>query len=325
MRTPLLVVDGLRVTFRTPFGPVTAVENVSLTVERGRTLALVGESGSGKSVTCLAVLGLLAANGSVSAGTALFEDEDLVTASPSRLNDLRGRDITMVFQDPAASLNPVHTIGRQIIEAIQLHEGGSTAAASQRAEELLRHVGMPDPKARLRYYPHQLSGGMAQRAMIAMALACRPRLLIADEPTTALDVTIQAQILDLLRRVRDELQMGLLLITHDLGVVAEMADDVGVMYAGRVVEVGPVRDIFANPRHPYTRGLIASTPRFDQRLGRLHQIAGSVPAPNEVVTGCRFAGRCEQADNLCRREEPAMRNVAAGRLVACHQQMLEPA
>ncbi len=325
MRPPLLVVDRLRVAFRTAFGPVTAVDNVSFSVERGRTLALVGESGSGKSVTCLAVLGLLAANGSVSAGAVLFEDEDLVTAAASRLNDLRGRDITMVFQDPAASLNPVHTIGRQIIEAIQLHEGVSTKAAQLRAEELLREVGMPDPAARLRYYPHQLSGGMAQRAMIAMALACRPRLLIADEPTTALDVTIQAQILDLLRRVRDDLQMGLLLITHDLGVVAEMADEVAVMYAGRIVETGSVHDIFASPRHPYTRGLIASTPRFDRRIGRLHQINGSVPAPNEVVAGCRFAGRCEQSDNLCRREEPAMRNVSAGRLVACHHQMLEPA
>jgi oligopeptide/dipeptide ABC transporter ATP-binding protein len=288
-------------------------------------LALVGESGSGKSVTCLAVLGLLAANGSVSAGAVLFEDENLVAASARRLNDLRGRDITMVFQDPAASLNPVHTIGRQIIEAIQLHEAVGTKAAQQRAEELLREVGMPDPAARLRYYPHQLSGGMAQRAMIAMALACRPRLLIADEPTTALDVTIQAQILDLLRRVRDDLQMGLLLITHDLGVVAEMADDVAVMYAGRVVETGPVHDIFASPRHPYTRGLIASTPRFDRRIGRLHQINGSVPAPNELVTGCRFAGRCDQADSLCHREEPALRNVSAGRLVACHHLMLEPA
>jgi len=325
VRPPLLAVDRLQVAFRTAFGPVTAVDNVSFTLERGRTLALVGESGSGKSVTCLAVLGLLAANGSVSAGAVLFDGEDLVTAAASRLNDLRGRDITMVFQDPAASLNPVHTIGRQIIEAIQLHEAVGTKAAQQRAEELLREVGMPDPAARLRYYPHQLSGGMAQRAMIAMALACRPRLLIADEPTTALDVTIQAQILDLLRHVRDDLQMGLLLITHDLGVVAEMADDVAVMYAGRVVETGSVHDIFASPRHPYTRGLIASTPRFDRRIGRLHQINGSVPAPNEVVTGCRFAGRCDQADNLCRREEPAMRTVSAGRLVACHHQMLEPA
>ena len=259
----LLEVDNLTVSFRTDAGVVEAVAGVGFAIERGRTLCIVGESGSGKSVSCQALLGLTPANGRVTAGRALFGGLDLLAQPEAALEAIRGRDIAMIFQDPVASLNPVHRIGTQLCETLMLHQHLARGAALERAAELLGLVGISEPAQRLRAYPHQLSGGMNQRVMIAMALACRPALLIADEPTTALDVTIQAQILDLMRRLQREFGMSILFITHDLGVVAEMADDVVVMRHGRVVERGSRDDIFLAPRHPYTRELLSLVPRLD--------------------------------------------------------------
>jgi len=259
----LLEVENLTVSFRTDRNVVEAVKGASFSLERGRTLCIVGESGSGKSVSCHALLGLTPPNGRVMAGTARFDGIDLLTLDEKALEKLRGRDISMIFQDPVAALNPVHRIGTQICESLMLHEGIGRKAAEERASDLLHLVGIPEPRQRLRAYPHQLSGGMNQRIMIATALACRPALLIADEPTTALDVTIQAQILDLMRRLQNEFGMSILFITHDLGVVAEMADSVVVMRHGEVVEAGSRDDIFLAPRHPYTRELLNLVPRLD--------------------------------------------------------------
>ena len=259
----VLSVENLSVSFRTDSAVVTAVRDVSFTLERGQTLCIVGESGSGKSVTCQAILGLTAGNGQVTAGRVIFAGADLAKLPESALQKIRGRRISMIFQDPVASLNPIHSIGAQIGEALTLHERLSTVAARARAMELLRQVGIPEPERRLREYPHQLSGGMNQRVMIAMALACRPDLLIADEPTTALDVTIQAQILDLMRRLQTEIGMSILFITHDLGVVAEMADRVVVMRHGQVVESGSLQQVFGAPQQPYTRELLDLVPRLD--------------------------------------------------------------
>ncbi len=315
--TPLLEVRGLSVAFDTPEGVHHVVDNVDLRVCAGRTLGLVGESGSGKSVTCLAVLGLLAARGRVTSGEVMFEGRDLLKASEEEMSALRGCKIAMVFQDPMVSLNPVRTIGWQITESLHLHQNLSKRAAAARTLELLDLVGIPEPKTRFGEYPHQFSGGMSQRAMIAMAIACQPKLLIADEPTTALDVTIQAQILELLADLKKELDMALILITHDLGVIAEAADDVAVMYAGRVVEEAPVLDLFDNPLHHYTLGLLNSLPRIDRTVDRLIAIGGAAPPPQEFVEGCRFEPRCGHCDDSCSGSRPEFSEVSATRRVAC--------
>lgn len=261
---PLLKVENLSVTFRTEDEVVLAARDVSFSVDRARTLGIVGESGSGKSASCQAIMGLTPENGVARADQIVFDGVDINSLSDGELENIRGRDIAMVFQDPMTSLNPVHTIGRQIAESLRLHRGMNGEAASKEARNLLDLVGIPEPRQRLREYPHQLSGGMCQRAMIAMALACRPSLLFADEPTTALDVTVQAQILDLMKRLQNEFGMSIVLVTHDLGVIAEMADDVTVMRDGRVVEAGPVGQIFGDPQHPYTQELLARIPRLDR-------------------------------------------------------------
>ena len=305
---PLLEINNLVTAFHTPAGRVAAVDGVSLSIERGKTLGLVGESGCGKSVTAMSILGLVAAPGVIEAGEILLRDSsggvlNLVDLPAPRLREVRGGRIGMIFQEPMTSLNPVFTIGDQIAEAVLLHRDVSRAEARSRALEMLELVRMADPKRRLDEYPHQLSGGMRQRVVIAMALACEPDLIIADEPTTALDVTIQAQILDLLADLRHRLGTAILLITHDLGVVAETCDDVAVMYAGRIVEQAPAHELFAQPRHPYTIGLLAARPeRSGQALagaaagsrgsGRLRTIPGMVPAPQHFPAGCRFHPRC---------------------------------
>ena len=314
---PLLEVRGLSVAFDTPEGVHHVVDNVDLKVCAGRTLGLVGESGSGKSVTCLAVLGLLAARGRVTSGEVIFEGRDLLKTSEEEMSALRGCKIAMVFQDPMVSLNPVRTIGWQITESLHLHQNLSKRAAAARTLELLDLVGIPEPKTRIGEYPHQFSGGMSQRAMIAMAIACQPKLLIADEPTTALDVTIQAQILELLSDLKKELNMAMILITHDLGVIAEAADDVAVMYAGRVVEEAPVLDLFDSPLHHYTLGLLNSLPRIDRKVDRLVAIEGAAPPPHEFVQGCRFEPRCGHCDDSCSGTRPAFTEVSATRRVAC--------
>ncbi len=313
----LLEVRGLSVVFDTPEGSHQVVDNVDLKVAAGRTLGLVGESGSGKSVTCLAVLGLLAANGRVTSGEVWFEGRDLLKVSEEEMSELRGCKIAMVFQDPMISLNPVRTIGWQISESLHLHQNLPKEAAGRRTLELLDLVGIPEPKIRSDEYPHQFSGGMSQRAMIAMAIACQPKLLIADEPTTALDVTIQAQILELLSQLKSDLNMALILITHDLGVIAEAADDVAVMYAGRVVEEAPVLDLFDTPLHHYTLGLLNSLPRVDRNVARLSAIEGAAPPPHEFVEGCRFEPRCDHCDDACTGARPDFSEVGATRRVAC--------
>ncbi len=277
MTEPLLELRGLTVDFATDDGSVRAVDGLDLALGRGRTLGLVGESGCGKSVTSLAIMGLLPSENATVGGKIVFEGRDLLAIAPHLMRDLRGARLAMIFQEPMTSLNPAYTIGDQIVEAIQRHQGLDAAAARARAIDMLKLVRIPSPDKRVDDYPHKLSGGMRQRAMIAMALACGPQLLIADEPTTALDVTIQAQILDLMRGLRRDTGTAIILITHDLGVVAEMADDVAVMYAGQIVERAPVRDLFARPEHPYTVGLLGSIPRLDEKRERLPSIEGRVP------------------------------------------------
>ncbi|NOX72950.1 MAG: ABC transporter ATP-binding protein [Alphaproteobacteria bacterium] len=315
--TPLLEVRGLSVVFDTPDGCHRVVDNVDLQVSAGRTLGLVGESGSGKSVTCLAVLRLLAVRGRVTSGEVLFQGRDLLKVSEEEMEALRGCQIGMVFQDPMVSLNPVRTIGWQIAESLHLHQNLSKSGAAKRTLELLDLVGIPEPKTRFGEYPHQFSGGMSQRAMIAMAIACQPKLLIADEPTTALDVTIQAQILELLSDLKKELDMALILITHDLGVIAEAADDVAVMYAGRVVEEAPVLDLFDSPLHHYTMGLLNSLPRIDRSVDRLSAIEGAAPPPQDFVEGCRFEPRCGHCDDACSGVRPDFSQISDTRRVAC--------
>jgi len=326
---PLLRVHSLSIEFRTASGWLSAVEDLSFTVEPGETLAVVGESGCGKSVTAMSLLRLIPEPPARITGQAWFNGVDLLAQPEAALRRIRGNAISMIFQEPATSLNPVLTVGRQIGEALRLHAGLTRGAATQRTEELLALVGIPAPARRAKEYPHQLSGGMRQRVMIAMALACGPKLLIADEPTTALDVTIQAQILDLMRDIKHRLGTAILLITHDLGVVAEMADRVLVMYAGRRVEEGAVRDLFHRPLHPYTRGLLRTMPRLGSSLHgdmiRLPEIGGQVPKPAERTLGCAFAGRCTDATTLCRQQQPDMLAAGAGRLVACHHaQRVDP-
>jgi oligopeptide/dipeptide ABC transporter ATP-binding protein len=311
----ILSVRNLHVLFDTDDGVLHAVRGISYDVGHGEVLGLVGESGCGKSVSCLALLRLLAGNARA-IGDITFAGRALLELSQRELDGMRGREIAIIFQDPAASLNPVHTIGRQIVESLRLHRGMNRHAAETEAVRLLQRVGIPDARRRLESYPHQLSGGMNQRAMIAIALACRPRLLIADEPTTALDVTIQAQIVALLQELQEELRMSMILITHDLGVVAQLADRVAIMYAGRIVEEADVRTLFRAPSHPYTLGLLASMPRIDRTADALHPIEGAVPAPGEVLPGCAFAPRCQHADDLCRSEPPPLTALGA-RATAC--------
>jgi oligopeptide/dipeptide ABC transporter ATP-binding protein len=314
----LLRVENLRTYFHTPGSTTRAVDGVSLSIGAGRILGVVGESGSGKSVTGASIMGLIQHPGRIEPGSRiLFRDRDLVSESERSLRDLRGNEIAMIFQEPMTSLNPVMTVGAQIIENIRLHRRSSRRDARDRAIELMRLVGIPSPERRVDEYPHRLSGGMRQRIMIAMALTCDPALLIADEPTTALDVTIQAQILELIARLRDELGMAVMFITHDFGVVAEICDDVVVMYGGQVVEEGPVAAVMADPRHPYTRGLMDCIPRLGMRRDqRLNSIPGMVPSAKAWPQGCRFANRCTHAFARCRTEAPPHFSVGAQR-AAC--------
>jgi peptide/nickel transport system ATP-binding protein len=315
--SPLLEIRDLVIEFETPRGTVRAVDGVSLTLAPGATLGLVGESGCGKSVTSLAIMRLLDASARVRSGSIRFEGRDLATLPEPGMRRLRGARIAMIFQEPMTSLNPVFTVGAQIAEVLRVHRALGRAAAWARAVELMRLVEIPDAERRARAYPHELSGGMRQRVMIAIAIACEPALLIADEPTTALDVTIQAQILDLLRGLRERLGMSLLLITHDLGVVAAEADDVAIMYAGRIVEHAPTRALFAAPAHPYTQALLASLPRLERRAERLTSIPGRVPDLLALPSGCRFRDRCPRAAERCAAEDPRLAEIAPRRDVAC--------
>jgi peptide/nickel transport system ATP-binding protein len=321
---PVLDVEGLTTYFYTRAGLVKAVDGVSFSLRRGEMLAIVGESGCGKSVTSLSLMRLVAdPPGRIVGGTVRLAGVDLLRLDDAAMRAVRGKEISMIFQEPMTSLNPVMTIGRQIGEALMLHESGSRRAAMARTLEMLHLVGIPEPKARINEYPHQLSGGMRQRAMIAMALACNPKVLIADEPTSALDVTIQAQIIDLIAKLRSELGTAVILITHDLGVVAETAERVIVMYAGRKVEEAPVADLFAQPMHPYTRGLMRSIPRLalmrreNAPPERLQEIPGMVPALSNLPAGCIFAPRCAFASDLCRREYPPYEEKRPGHWAAC--------
>jgi oligopeptide/dipeptide ABC transporter ATP-binding protein len=314
---PLLQVDGLVTEFSTGTGPLRAVDGVSFTVDRGEVLGLVGESGCGKSVTSLSIMRLVPPPGRIAAGRILLDGEDLLAKDAEAMRRVRGARIGMVFQEPMTSLNPVFSIGDQIAAAALAHSSAGRAAAWERAVEMLHLVQVPAPRERVRDYPHQLSGGLRQRAMLALALVSGPRLLIADEPTTALDVTIQAQILDLLRRLQAERGMAVLMITHDLGVVAELCHRVAVIYAGRIVELAPVERIFARPLHPYTRGLLRCLPH-PSRFGQpLFSIDGAPPDPRRPSAGCRFAPRCPHALESCRRDEPALETREPGHLVAC--------
>ncbi len=321
----LLEVRNLRTHFNTDRGLFRAVDGISFDVARGRTVGLVGESGCGKSVTSLSIMGLVPSPpGQVSADALRFEGRDLLQMEAEERRKLRGGKMSMIFQEPMTSLNPVRTIGHQIIEAVRAHTDLSPAAARDRAIEVLDLVRIPSAKSRVDEYPHRLSGGMRQRVMIAMALACDPALLIADEPTTALDVTIQAQILDLLGDLQARLGMAILIITHDLGVIAEIADEVIVMYAGKIVESAPVKQIFADPQHPYTIGLLGSIPRLGEYRERLATIEGTVPSPANQPKGCRFSPRCPFSDARCRDEPPPLRDVGApGHAVACWKAPVE--
>lgn len=316
--SPLLEVRNLKTTFYTSDGKIPAVEGVSLSIMPGETLGVVGESGCGKSVTALSIMGLISyPPGRIEGGEIIFEREDLLKKTPEEMRLIRGDRMAMIFQEPMTSLNPVFTVGDQIAEVLEFHRGYSRAMALERACELLKSVGIPSPEKRIQQYPHEMSGGMRQRVMIAMALACGPKLLIADEPTTALDVTIQAQILELMKNIKDRLGTAIMLITHDLGVVAEMADRVTVMYLGRVVEEGSVRDIFHHPRHPYTHGLLNSIPKPGLKKKRLHVIPGVVPNPMFMPKGCKFNNRCKYARERCREQEPPLVSVDGSHYVRC--------
>ena len=313
----VLDVRGLRSVFATDAGEVAAVDGVSFAVAPGRTLAIVGESGCGKSVTALSIMGLVASPGRIAGGSIRFEGRELVGMGKRELQDLRGNGMAMIFQEPMSSLNPAFSIGEQIVEGLLRHRSIGRTEAEERAVAMLRQVRMPAPEQRFREHPHQLSGGMRQRAMIAMALACEPKLLIADEPTTALDVTIQAQILELMRVLQEENGTAIVLITHDLGVVAEVADEVAVMYAGRIVEQAPARTLFAEPQHPYTVGLLGSMPRLDGDAARLAAIEGQVPSLLGRRADCSFAARCPFAEDRCRSDDPPLREVGPDHAAAC--------
>ena len=318
---PLLCLEGLRIHFRTEEGLLQAVDGIDLHIDRGETLGVVGESGCGKSVTAMSIMKLLAMPpGLIAGGRIMFEGRDLVQVSSAGMQRIRARDIAMIFQEPMTSLNPVFSVGEQIAETLRLHEGLDRRQALARAIDMLALVNIPKPERRVRDYPHQFSGGMRQRVMIAMALSCNPKLLIADEPTTALDVTIQAQILDLLARLKEQLGMAVMLITHAMGVVAETTQRVVVMYAGRIVVEATVDRLFGEPLHPYTQGLIRSIPRIDLGAGekkRLQAIPGTVPRLIKPPQGCRFAARCDQVRDACRMQDPGLREVRPGHKVAC--------
>jgi oligopeptide/dipeptide ABC transporter ATP-binding protein len=317
----LLDVQDLSVEFDTEAGVVRAVDGVSFTVHGGQTLGIVGESGCGKSVTALSILRLLPRPmGRIAHGRVLFRGEDLVTVPDARIQKVRTGEIGMIFQEPMTALNPVHRIGRQLSEAFLLHQRVSPRTALERSVEVLKRVGIPSPEIRVSEYPHQLSGGMRQRVVIAMALACQPALVIADEPTTALDVTIQAQIIELMKSLQEEMGMSIILITHDLGVIAETCDDVLVMYAGRVAEQGTVDDVYHRPSHPYTRGLLSSIPRLEYpRKTRLKTIEGMVPGLMDLPAGCRFNNRCAHVQDRCREETPGLERITGEHAVACHR------
>ncbi|MBG9793376.1 peptide ABC transporter ATP-binding protein [Paenibacillus dendritiformis] len=319
MAGKLLEVQNLTAGFVTEQGIAKATDRISLSVEKGKTLCIVGESGSGKSVASLSVMRLIDyAGGAIFEGSIRFNGEDLASAAQKEMIQIRGERIAMIFQDPMSALNPVFTIGDQIAESLQLHQRLSRAEAWKQAVDMLRMVGIPDPEIRAKQYPHEMSGGMRQRVVIAMALVCKPELLIADEPTTALDVTVQAQILDLLRRLQGELGMAIVLITHDMGVAAEMADRVAVMYAGKIVEEGSVEEIFDHPSHPYTIGLLRSIPGLEgERGGSLYTIPGTIPSIHHLPAGCRFHPRCGKAEEKCRHSEPSLSEVRPEHQVAC--------
>ena len=319
---PLLAVNDLVVDFRTRHGDARVLDHVSLNVHAGRVLGIVGESGCGKSMTALAVMGLVPSPpGRITSGSITIEGQELVGLDQESLRRIRGKDIGMIFQEPMTSLNPVFTVGEQIAESVRLHEGASRPAAIARAIELLRQVEIPEPELRAKAYPHELSGGMRQRVMIAIALACQPRVLIADEPTTALDATVQAQIFDLLQSLQADTGTAVVLITHDMGAIAELADSVAVMYAGKVVEVGPVDAVLSAPRHPYTRGLIECVPHLepDPPVERpvLVEIPGVVPALTDLGQGCAFAPRCPLAESRCATEKPSLIESSVGHEAAC--------
>ena len=315
----LLTIQDLRTTFRTVMGEIAAVDGVDLSVAPGRTLGIVGESGCGKSVLSLSIMRLIPPPGRLAAGRILFGGQDLAALSPGAMRAIRGRRIAMIFQEPMTSLNPAFTIGNQIMEAMRAHDPAASARSLRtRAITALDRVRIPSADRRLDEYPHQMSGGMRQRVMIAMALSCEPALLIADEPTTALDVTVQAQILDLLRSLQQQTGMAIVLITHDLGVVAEMADEVAVMYSGRVVERAAATALFDDPQHPYTLGLLGSIPRIEESRDRLLAIEGTVPPPFALPSGCRFHPRCVFAEPICSTADPELRAVAAAHQAACH-------
>ncbi|SCW36796.1 peptide/nickel transport system ATP-binding protein [Paenibacillus tianmuensis] len=318
MTQKLLDVKGLKTQFTRDQGKVNAIDGVDFHVNKGEVLGLVGESGCGKSVTSLSVMRLLHGTpGSIVGGTVRFQEKELVALSESDMRRIRGKDIAMIFQEPMTSLNPVLKIGKQLVEAIRLHLKYDKSKAREHAVHMLKLVGIPRAEDVIDEYPHQLSGGMRQRVMIAMAMSCNPQLLIADEPTTALDVTIQAQILDLMKKLKDENDMSIMLITHDLGVVAEMCDRVIVMYAGRVVEEGNVLDIFDDPQHPYTKGLIHSVPKLRQNHRRLESIPGNVPDLTNMPVGCKFAPRCSAVMDICREREPQLEQTTGGRKCRC--------
>jgi oligopeptide/dipeptide ABC transporter ATP-binding protein len=314
----LLNVDRLKTYFYTSEGIIRAVDDVSFNIERGRILGIVGESGCGKSMTALSIMRLVPSPGKIVGGNISFDGHDLLNLSNEEIRRLRGDRMAMIFQDPMTSLNPVFTIGEQIAEILRTHRGLKKSAALEKAESLLQNVGIPDPERRIREYPHQMSGGMRQRVMIAMAISCEPSLIIADEPTTALDVTIQAQILRLLKGLTESLNTALILISHDLGIIAETADEVGVMYAGKVVEYATTTELFANPLHPYTIGLLESIPRFGEvKEDRLRTIKGVVPKLSELPEGCKFNPRCKYVIEKCINAEPELIDTGGGHLVRC--------
>ncbi len=316
---PILKINNLKVHFDTDEGLVKSVDGVDLEIAKGTTLGLVGESGCGKSVTCLSILRLIPSPpGVIAGGEIIYKGKDLLTLSEKEMEGIRGNDISMIFQEPMTSLNPVFTVGNQIQEAIMLHQNRTEKEAQELVIDILKKVGIPSPEIRADDYPHQMSGGMKQRVMIAMALSCNPDLLIADEPTTALDVTIQAQILDLMKSLQDEFNMSILMVTHDLGVVANMASHVAIMYASQIVEYGPVKEIYHNPRHPYTLGLFTSIPVLGEKKKDLYVIPGNVPNPLAFPDGCKFWPRCAFARDICHTNEPVLKEVTPGHNAACH-------
>jgi oligopeptide/dipeptide ABC transporter ATP-binding protein len=319
MNNPILEVENLHTVFHTPKGDVAAIEGVSFTVNEGEILGVIGESGSGKSVTSLSIMRLLKKGKTTVRPDSkiMFEGKDLLKLNDAEIRKIRGKQISMIFQDPLTSLNPVYTIGKQIGEVLRLHRGLEPKEIDSEIIRILTLVGISSPEKRLKQFPHQLSGGMRQRVMIAMALSCQPKLLIADEPTTALDVTIQAQILELIKELRSTLNLSIMLITHDMGVIADMADRVIVMYSGKIVESGPVEEIFKDPKHPYTNGLLQSIPRLDHNEKRLNTIGGSIPNPNSRPAGCNYYPRCPHAMEKCKTIEPPSTSFEKGRSANC--------